>query len=200
MITESYFAWRDVEITNIIKLCNDRNSYALALIKRLEQEALRMTLGVCLYEEFKTQLDVSGNLKSDVDQKWKDLVYGKIYDAPHNSYGCSCSCSNCKKHQWQGILDKSNKRSYLAFYIYSQWAFDNESQSFSTGEQVASVNNSETVSNHIKRVHAHNNFVNWVQCGYADGRVSLYEYMADHEDDFPEFAGQCFKHMNVWSI
>lgn len=200
MIDISYFAWRDVRIPNITDDCKDRLLYINAFIKSLEEECLIRTLGVCLYQEYKTELDSSGNLLDTADPKWGKLLFGEVYNISSGNSSCSCGCGKCKKHYWKGIFDRDNKRSYIAYYIFNKWAFENESQSFSTGKQIAKVNNSKTISNQTDRINAWNEFVSWVNYGFGCSRVSLYHYLKDKETDFPDHSGEYFKHINVWNI
>lgn len=201
MIDISYFAWRDTRITNITEKCNDRNLYFTAFMNRMQEEVLRFTLGNCVYEELKTQLDTDGNLIVGADAKWSNLLYGEIYDASVTQSSCSCGCSECEKHRWRGIYNQTHKRSYVAHYISEQWNHENEFQIYSTGAQVAEVKNSNTVSNMPHRINNHNEFVNWVYYGFGCGELSLCQYMCEKEDLFPEWnIQQRHKHTNLWNI
>jgi len=198
MIDINYFSWRDVRVTNITETCNDRNLYFTQFMKWKEEEVLRLTLGNCLYDELQTQLDDDGNLIEGADAKWSKLLHGDTYEASVAHSNCDCSCD---KHRWRGIYQQKYKRSYVADYICREWNFDNETQVFSTGNQIADVSNSETMSNMPNRINNNNNFVNWVYNGFGCGDLSLCQYMRDKEEDFPEWnIQQRHKHINIWNI
>lgn len=180
MLSLAYFTHRDVRIPNIDK----RWESIMQFFEEKEKDCLISVLGAKLYESYKLQLDQHGKLNTDAPQIWRSLVEGETYD----------------DKVWQGFADVEDKRSFLAYYAYHKWAIDSEANTFSTGEQIEEVENSKTVSNERKRIIAYNNFVSWVAGYYQDGRVSLYEYLTDKKDDFPDWKGTDLCYINVWNV
>lgn len=141
-------------------------------------------LGERLYLDYKAQLSEDGSLKTDADVKWKNLIDGEVYG----------------DKVWRGFYDLENKRAFQAYFVYEKWCVDNESQSFGTGEQISEVENSRTVSNKQKRVNAHNKFVDWVASITRRDKVSLYGYLIDKKELFPNWSGTEFCYENIWSV
>ena len=180
MLDLGYFTHRDVRIPNI----DSRWAYLEQYIKEKERDCRISVLGAKLNSLLEADLDNQGVLKTDADEKWKRLVNGYTNE----------------DKVWEGFINAPNKRSFLAYYTYHQWSIDNEAGNFSTGQQIEQVENSTTITNERSRILAYNKFVSWVAGYYQDGRISLYQYLSENKDDFPEWKGTNLCYMNVWNI
>jgi len=181
MINTSYFAHKDVRIPNI----DERSDYFKKIyLNDKITDCLRLVLGAALTSLLEAQTNSNWDLLPTATQKWKSLIEGETYDGK----------------VWKGFTDKRNKRSFLAYYVKEQWCFDDESGTFGTGEQTSKVENSHTDNNERRRIFAHNKFVEWVAGIGCNDEVSLYQYLHDKKDDFPEWKGSNFELTNAWNV
>lgn len=175
-------------------------------ISEFEEDALRLILGECLYEDFKNQFILGADgytLNPDADEKWSWLLNGRTYDFDGvKTYPCGCGCikSNCKTMSFSGIIKKydvtttkSFEKNYLAYYIYYNWKTINETVTAGTGEQIPEVKNSTTVYNKKKRYNAWNRFVDFVS--------ELNLFLSHHQSEFPNVNINCSLHrLNIYDL
>lgn len=195
----------EVFIENLEDCLNQSPALSLC-IAETEENALRMVLGDCLYQEFKEQFELTEtgySLKEDAAEKWKWLLNGRVYDFDgFKPYPCGCGCieSNCKKMSYPGMvakydlsLTKSFEKNYLAYHIYYEWKTINETITAGTSEQLPEVKNSTTVYNKKKRYNAWNRFADWVD--------ELNLFLTHHKADFPSAVINCHLHrLNIYDI
>jgi hypothetical protein len=208
-IDESFFIG-DIYIPNVGEYCDNMNFDIKIFISKYESEALINTLGGCLFNELKQQLEYSEDkkrfvLKSDAETKWDWLLNGYQYT---QQYQCGCTC-NCDKRIWNGIISstpiltkdgiKKVKQSYLAYWIYYQRMFYKNSHSTGTGESVNQTENAVMISNETKRKYAFNRFVELVEIGNGN-EVSLYRFLNDHHIFFPEWCPTQYEPLTYFDI
>lgn len=153
-------------------------------------------LGHKLYAELKSNLDVDLNLKSDADQKWKDLFYGKTYG----------------DKVFKGLVQnhKTFKTSVLANYVFWYWLKDSLSKVSGVGSITLEAKNAENASsdnrardiwnsivldvgenkvhnNSFKRVYCHNNtkFTDYSGLSNYSNEVTIKQFLLDHSEDYP---------------
>lgn len=186
--------------------CLTKSPALMLTIAEFEEEVLRLVLGDCLYEEFKSQFVTTGDgfaLNPNADEKWTWLLKGRTYDYDgFKPYPCGCGCSsrNCKKMEYPGMVKtftisdtKTFEKNYLAYYIYYQFKTINETVTAGTGEQLPQVKNSTTIYNKKKRYNAWNRFVDWVH--------ELNAFLAHHKEFFPEADTICsIYRLNIYDV
>lgn len=215
----------DIHIPNLEEKCiQDVEIYKL--ISKWERECLEFVLGKCLFDQLMAEIELktSGTvkhygLKESADEKWKWLVEGRTYEKTDESIsffddlsvcGCGCSSGKCKFHTWDGFVTKTPsiiknelvefQESFLAYYIYYMWSFHNETRTTGIGEQKPESKNSVTTFNKTKRVDAFNYFFAKVKMCSRGGRVSLYGFIKEHSELYPDFQGADFKPLNYWDV
>lgn len=151
-------------------------------------------LGAKLFNDLKNNLDSEMNLKSDAEQKWKDLFFGCEYD---NKY-------------FEGLIQEHStfKESVLAQYVFLYWLKDNK-DIFSgigsvivNGKNATNVNPSDrfnTVWNNvvskvgvIRYIHHlanisychHTRFIDYLD-NYNDDFISIRQFLKDNTDKYP---------------
>lgn len=164
-----------------------------ALIEEKCYSFLRSLLGQKLYKELLLNLDVNLDLKTDADQKWKDLLYGKEYD----------------DKKWNGLIQtgKHLKYSILADYTYLCYIENTTSLTTNNGQVVLESKNATNVNPTQKQVEVWNGIVDVVQESLQGDKpylsrirgvlfvdwygsnnssnVTLTEYFNDHSEEFP---------------
>jgi hypothetical protein len=207
----SNFTYGKYRISNIDVAEIDNNIELTIHIQKHEQEILRMILGDCLYAELLENLELDSNgfykIKDEADEKWEWLINGKLYDTDEVS-GCGChSASSCKKHQWSGLIRKvatvSNKdvfETLMAPYIFYNWSLNYRTLNVGVGEAKANAQNTTQESSANKRVDAWNHLVQEVSFGYPNTKVSLYQFLDEHKDEFPNASKICFNTMTYYDI
>ena len=151
-LDQSFFTG-DIHIPNLEESCV-QNLEFYKLMSKWEKEALELVLGKCLSDELLAQFEIvegengkEYKLKSDADPKWGYLVNGRKYSETDEDVeyfydlsvsGCGCSSGNCTVHNWEGIVksqaiilngaEVTYKESFLAYYVYYMWTFDNASR------------------------------------------------------------------------
>lgn len=210
----------DIEIPNLGEHCQANEEIVLE-IARYEMEFFNAFLGVCLTDELLEQLElVSGkwNFKTSAPQKYKDLVFGVKYENSNSNYynSCNCSCNSttCKELKWEGLITKGKylntsgveveyqQKNLIAYYIYTKYR---EIYKTSTQQVGESNLNSKMFSPSIigwfeKYYNAQKILFTSIQEGKNNGLVSLYDYLKDHKDDFPNHQGICFSQPNAWGL
>lgn len=129
------------------------------LIERECYSFLQSLLGNEIYFELETHFDDDLNLKDDAPQKFKDLLYGKIYD----------------NKQWKGLIQisKLNKTSVLADWVYLQWLEESISVATNNGQVVIEAKNAIKIDNTPKQVEVWNGIVRKIgEVGYSKPNIS----------------------------
>lgn len=207
----SQFTYGQYHIPNIQTVSNNNDTALLIHIQKYEEEALRMVIGDCLYREFISNLEIDENgfytLKEDADEKWDWLLNGHTYETESSVSGCGCQSGNCKTHVWNGIVrkvakveDKDVFESLLAPYVYFQWNMNYRTLSTGVGEAKGIANGTVLVSSREKRVDSWNDFIAGISIGFPNSRVSLYQFLNEHKDLFPDFQTVCLKPITYWDI
>ena len=194
LINETYFQG-DIMIPNITEVHSD-NDFVRGLIESESRLLLESVLGFELFNEFVSNLDGNGNLKPDAGQKWKNLVYGNIYEVGNIN------------HQFKGLIQETPlyKTSLIADYVYYRWMKSTSSQSTGTGEAVLNGKNSSNVNGSQKLVTIWNRFFKLLTNGshqkpyrgYVNGvcfvdwygsnqrnSVSVFQFLTDNKEDYP---------------
>ena len=138
---------------------------------------LQNALGNVLFAQLDGQI-LEGNLKSDADQKWKNLVNGVTY----NYFG--------ESYTYKGLLtiEGAFKDSVLAYYVYYHYLVDNLTQKTSIGETISSSINSTRANSSPKARRVWNKYVELYQGGKSRVQGTLtfkkgipfYDYFTDN--------------------
>jgi hypothetical protein len=206
----SNFSYGSYRIANIDSGCDANASIEMTIhLQKYEQEFLRMVLGECLYAELLENLETDGNgyyeLIETAEEKWSWLVNGKSYTATLNN--CGCSSTSCSTHKWDGLIRKvatvqseSIWETIMAPYIYFNWALNYRTLNLGVGEGSGTSNGATQENTSNKRVDAWNEIVTSVNYGYPNGRVSLNQFLQDHQTEFPTAQTVCPNLMTYYDI
>lgn len=223
-LNNSFFTG-DIFIPNLEETCT-KNVEFYKLMSKWEKEALELSFGKCLSDELLDQFEIVDGeggkeyrLKEDSDPKWDYLVNGRKYAetdelvsdfADLSGCGCGCYEGKCEYHNWEGIVRQQTiilgggevtyKESFLAYYVYYMWCFNNASKTTGVGEQLPQAANSIGVTNHAKRIVAWNYFYSWVRGCTKGGIIGLHRFIKEHSDSFENFEEICFKNQNIYGI
>lgn len=223
-LDKSYFIGERF-IPNLNERC-ESDIYFLAQISGWEDLSLRHTLGDCLFDELidNLEFDTETNrykLIDTADQKWEWLLYGHSYtkEEVQNSNGynhgnchCKCKCRlECNTFNFNGIFQETNvnnpidgkeltiRKSYVADYVYHHWMQVHNTTTTGVGEVSADTSGGTRVNNAHKKILAWNDFVYKVIKCSSQGGVSLYQFINDFSDLFPEWNGKCnWKLKSTW--
>lgn len=115
---------------------------------------LQNALGTILFDELDSNIE-NGSLKSNADQKWKNLVNGKSY-----TY-------NDKTYKWKGVMftEGAFKGSVLAYYTYYHWHLEQISQMSDMGEVKGNAVNATNVNSTYRSVKVWNEYIEMYQGG-----------------------------------
>lgn len=222
-IDQSFFTG-DIHIPNLEET-HIQNIEFYKLMSKWEKEALELTLGKCLADDLISQFEITGDkgmkeytLKEDADPKWSQLINGRKYSKDDEgvssfealSSGCGCNSVQCSTHNWEGIIREHElilngnletfKESYLAYYVYFMWCYDNASKTTGTGEQRPESKNSTGITNKAKRIAAWNYFYSLVRSCQSGGKIGLHTYLKEHSELFDTFEEMCFQNQNIYGI
>lgn len=203
----SQFTYGNYVIPNIDAVAINNNTALLIHIQKYEQEALRMVIGDCLYEEFISNLekDESGFyiVKEGADEKWDWLLNGHNYESNSTGCGCGCGLSECNKKTWKGIItevaevqEKEIIESILAPYVFFKWSQNYRTINTGVGEAKGSASGTTQESSANKRTDAWNEFVEKI----SFSQTSLYCFLSDHKYLFPEAKTVCLNTITYWDI
>lgn len=206
----SNFTYGNYRIANIDVAEIDNNIELTIHIQKYEQECLRMILGDCLYTELMENVDKDSDgyykVKTGAEEKWGWLLNGRLYDTDDVS-GCGCHSSSCSKHQWAGLVtkvaivqEKDVFESILASYIFYHWSLNYRTLNLGVGEGKGTAQNTTQESSANKRIDAWNKFVQDVNFGYPNTKVSLYQFLDEHQEDFPNASKVCFNTMTYYDL
>ena len=144
-------------ISNVNEVGSGINEKVNDYIDSCVPKLLKLSLGLELFSELNSQI-TDGVLNTDADQKWKDLVNGKIYTKDDKTY------------EWEGlVIDRGLfKESLLAFYVWSEFMNDNLYAKGSQGDVVIQTKNSIVASPVAGIVKNWNRFLEMYQGGLCD--------------------------------
>lgn len=209
----SQFTYGNYQIANIDTTAINNNTALLIHIQKEEENALRMVMGECLYNDLMDNVEKDANgyyiVKEDADDKWKWLVNGHSYDATSSSCNCGCGCDSgkCSKHVWRGLFYKVATvesvdvyESILAPYVFYQWSLNYRTLNTGVGEAKGIAQNTTQATASDKRVDAWNEFVQAISFGYPNSRVSLYQFLSEHRELFSDYQTVCLNTMTYWDI
>lgn len=162
------------------------------------RQYLRDNLGYALFSDLDSQI-TDGNLNSDADAKWQNLVNGVEYT------------KDGKTLYWQGLLqvEGSFKRSLLANLVFVNWLENNQSIQSGVGEVVLQAKNAVRINSTKRIVKVWNDFVSMHQGEQSkyhvphtyhykgipvidwsenddSNFVSLVRFLEDNESDYPD--------------
>lgn len=210
--SRSNFTYGNYRIANIDVAEIDNNVDLTIHIQKYEQECLRLILGDCLYNELMTNVELDNQtglykLKDTADEKWGWLLNGKNYEATESVNFCACHSSSCSKHQWDGLVRQvaeiDSKKIYetiMASYIFFYWSLNNRTLNLGVGEGAGIAQNATQESGSNKRVDSWNKFVQDVDFGFSNTKVSLNQFLYEHQDYFPEASTVCLNTMTYYDI
>lgn len=190
----------------------------LEFIERYERDCLIKSLGLILYNEFVTNIDIleATLIDAGAQPEWDELMNGKTYVNPEG-----------KTVEWRGIRYKNissgvYNRSFLANYVYFFFEQNQEITTTNVGDAKLQPKNAILVSATDKVVNAWREFITLIQGDtgnesvilkpygigvdyYTGGsEVSLYKYIKDQntlvEDTYAEFDPKTWKNMNRLGI
>jgi len=183
LIDYTYFH-QECYIPNLNEIDSDNLKSLNQRIDRDVPDFLLNLLGVDLFTELETYI-VDGALINTAPQKWKDLVNGVVYDSK----------------KWEGLVYQRGdyKGSILAKLVYANALRSDAQTNTGVGIKILSAQNATDVNPTQSIVTAENNFVREYQGDFEftesilsvinlpiqKAKVSLIEYLEDHEVDFP---------------
>ena len=211
LIDASYFN-REIAIPNVNELQGSASTELNEFIDGKVRLLLQEVLGYDLFTDFDADI-TNGVLKTDAEQKWKDLVNGKTYTKKD------------KQYRWKGLIytEGTFKNSLLADYVYYFWLESNLSDMTGVGEVVQTSKNAVSVNSTQRLVNTWNRFVKAVNGGdsfgkrgrfYWHGGVPIYDYsqsdnsmyvdlftfLKDNQPDYPQAPFTCFEYKNQFGL
>ena len=155
----------------------------------------------------------TGMIINGADPKWAKLIEGDTYE------------SKGRQLFWQGIRNRTGSvsRSMIAYYVYYKYMTDNIIQKSTLGMVRGQAENSITASTIPTLTRAWRKLYKWYgDCNYNyshgshyryrglsvsdyfgdnnTNEVSLYRYMSDHRDEFPNWSFTPIENKNQFQI
>jgi len=212
LIDASYFN-REIAIPNVNELQGNASTELTLFIDDKVRLLLQNVLGFDLFTDLNGDI-TNGVLKTDAEQKWKNLVNGVTYT------------KNGKQFRWKGLLytEGTFKSSLLADYVYYFWLENEVSNMTGVGEVVQVSKNAVSVNSTQRLIKTWNRFVNavngWETYGnrkgvmYWHGGVPIYDYsnaeksmyvdlftfLKDNQTDYPDAPFTCFEYKNQFGL
>lgn len=211
LIDETYFN-REIAIPNANELQGNASTELTEFIDGKVRLLLQEVLGYDLFTNLDADI-ASGVLKTDAQQRWKDLVNGLTYT------------KNDKQYRWKGLIytEGTFKNSLLADYTYYFWLESKLSDMTGVGEVVQASKNAVSVNSTQRLVMTWNRFVKAVNGGdyfdkrgvmYWHGGVPVYDYfktqqsmyvdlftfLKDNQTDYPDAPFTCFEYKNQFGL
>lgn len=191
----SNFSFGGIKIPNIDTQGANNNFELKIYIKKYEEECLRLILGDALYFELMTKVELDSNeiyrLKKDVDEKWRWLIFGRVYPASYLTQS-NFNGLQSQLHTWNGLKREIGKVNDIMFhetimsnYIFFKWSLANRTMSMGTGEGRGQSQGSTQETSKFKRIDAWNEFVQAVCIGFTASNVSINMFLEEHEAEFP---------------
>lgn len=205
----SQFTYGSFFIPNIEEQVSNNNTALLIHIQKFEEDALRLIIGDCMYEDLMNNVKTVGGYYQvvyDADPKWDWLVNGKTYQS-NNHCNCGCGGGSCNQRKWRGLVRNVAtisgmpvRESILAPYIFYHWSLNYRTLNGGIGEYKGKAGGTITVSSSDKRVDAWNEFVQNVDFGLVGAKVPLYDFLNSHKSEFSNFKQNCFNTITYWDI
>lgn len=207
IINSSYFVG-DIYLSQVglnASMHVNNNERLQSFIDKYEPKILIKALGRRLYNEFISNLQEDGTVKTDADQKWNDLLNGAEYEKGGVTY------------YWRGLVD--DNKSLIAYYVYYHYVNENIEQQTTLGTVKADAKNSSSASAIPTVVEAWRNLYDWYmgdnqftpQVYYHRGfyvedwysgnnskEVSLYKFLSDNAYDNWFFSP--IENKNTWGL
>lgn len=190
----------------------NNNNKLQTFIDKHEPDFLEKGLGYKLNKEFYTKLDVNGEIIDGSDAKWSNLLNGTEYQKGGLTY------------YWKGLIDTkgSLKTSLIANYIYCKYIDSQVAQNTTLGQVVVKGKNTKQVNVNPSIVGVWREMIEWYsgsdligfpQLSYKRGvmftdylgsdkskKVSLYQFMNDHKEDFPDWSFTPIENKNRFGL
>ena len=206
----SNFTYGNLKIANINTTYINNDIELQIGIQKMEEECLRMILGDCLFEELMLNVELGGlfyKVVEGADEKWDWLVNGVTYEGLSDGCGCGCHSGSCSRHKWDGLVSKVAEveqtevfETLMAPYIFYNWSISERTMVTGVGEASGIAQNTTQESSANRRIDAWNDFVKRVDFGWPNTRVSLYQFLGEHRDLFPEAQTVCLNTRTYWNI
>jgi len=207
MIIDTSYFQGEIFLPNIgTSPSSEDGSLLKNFIQEYEEDCLGKCFGYDLYKEFTDQFDESGELKSDADEKWDQLLNGYEYEL------------SGKIVKWNGLIQEKEdyKRSLIAQYVFFYYI---QHESFTgVGPVRENANNAEPISIVPKAVRAWRKFydmtvgdiseptINMTSFGVAidylgeiSSKRSLYQFLED-SGEFHNWQPFGFQNINQFDI
>lgn len=219
IIDKSYFKG-SLYIPNVqesITPLGDRTGFQVNLdeaIVRFEKKLLTYALGYEAYNLFIGIFEPDGSVSPGAEQRWVDLVSGKEYTDPRGS-----------TVKWEGLRYSLGAFNYslIADYVFAMFLNENSRTFGSAGMQREEPRGGSAQSSIPRVVEAWNEFVRKYQgevpvygaktyfdAGWIkgvdyygsdqSGEVSLYKFIEDNKETYPEVQFQFFGKVNSFGI
>ena len=211
LIDASYFN-RETAIPNVNELQGNASTELTLFIDDKVRLLLQNVLGFELFTDLDSDI-TNGVLKTDAEQKWKNLVNGVTYT------------KEGKQYRWKGLLytEGTFKSSLLADYVYYFWLENEVSNMTGVGEVVQVSKNAVSVNSTQRLIKTWNRFVNAVNGGEIYGRrgvsylhngvlvtdwmngvssnyVDLFTFLKENQTDYPNAPFTCFEYKNQFGL
>lgn len=183
-------------------------------ILKYEKLVMLNALGYVAWKSFNDSFDVDGTVLPGAEQRWKDLIEGKEYT---NKAGDLV--------KWEGLRYTLGtfKYSLIADYVFSVFLHDTSRTFAGNGMVKEKANTAETVSSIPRIAEAYNDFVVKYQ-GDSEGQypavsikpglisvdysgrmfssleVSMYQFLAENEDDYTDVVFRFYELTNSFGI
>lgn len=187
-------------------------------IDEYEREILEKGLGYGLMKEFYSFINPkTGGIKEDQNgTKWDKLLNGDQY------------VKNGETYYWQGLVVKEGiiYRSLMAYYVYFHYKTNGVTQTTTRGETKGTKGAVKKAGVSNKTVKAWRKMIDWYGIGHCNddyyppvvsyrngvvfedyfvnrhqsGKVTLFQYMTDHKEDFPNWKFTPLQNINKFDI
>lgn len=177
IIDKTYFDDLDINIPD-----NEAETLTASIVK-YEPEILRMALGSTLYELM---------IAIPTDSPYKEIMDGEDYDIVSGDVTYTV--------KWNG-LKNSDKISLIAYYVYYWWMRNHASLTVYSGEIKPGYENAAQASMAMKVSGA------WLRLkelyGYPGQDIyqpSLYNFLTEHESDYPTWLFTALGSVNAFDL
>lgn len=179
LIDKTYFDDLDITIPYDDEGLDTLSSH----ITKYEPEILRRALGSTLYELM---------IAAPTASPYKEIVSGKDYTV---EYG-----GQTHTVKWNGITN-ADKISLVAYYVYYWWQRNHATLTNYSGEIKPGFENAATASMAMKIQNAWHRMTQLY--GFPGQFIlepSLYNFLTEHEDDYPTWIFDSLGSVNAWDL
>ena len=201
-ITREYF-------TNLISIGNasaTQDSQLLGngfqierLISICERDVLVKLFGFEMYSNFISDLQTDDKgvyqVKDNTEQRWKDLLNGTTYEMDGVTYS------------FRGLrfsdpgLQGEYLQSLIAYYVYTIYVDTEEIKHTGLTFTKEQAKNAMVISGRSRHATAFNRFYRLALADDETGERSLYQFLKDHEENYPEWIMTYeFTKQNRWGV